>query len=249
MTAELGRTSAGAEERQTSTAAEGSRRMRAVRWVVGGLLAAKLAALALSVLGGDGLVRRAVAADDGSPAPSLAVVKPKGERAPTRAEDGSGADGLTTSGTSGARSERARSAADVAAMLEELTRRQAELERREQAVAAREQRLALYEKDVAEKIAQLEQVGKSLKEDLKKSAAASDEAAASLAKVYGAMKPAEAAPLLDQLDEATALRILTRMKEKQVGEILPLMTRERAIVLTRSLAGRATASAPASPKS
>src|SRR5690606_36638124 len=136
------------------------------------------------------------------------------------------------------RRERA-SAADLKAMLEELTRRQAEIEQREKAVAAREEKLALYEKDVTEKIAQLEQVGKSLKDELKRSNSASDEAAASLAKVYGAMKPSEAAPILDQLDEATALRILTRMKEKQVGEILPLMTRERAIVLTRSLAGRA----------
>jgi flagellar motility protein MotE (MotC chaperone) len=132
-------------------------------------------------------------------------------------------------------------------MLEELSRRQAELDQREKTVAAREQKLALYEKDVTDKIAQLEQVGKQLKDELKKTSAASDEAAASLAKVYGAMKPNEAAPILDQLDEATALRILTRMKEKQVGEILPLMTRDRAIVLTRSLAGRAMP-APTTPK-
>ncbi|MBY0277109.1 hypothetical protein K2Z84_17385, partial [Candidatus Binatia bacterium] len=147
----------------------------------------------------------------------------------------------------GDRKDRA-SAADLKSMLEELSRRQAELDRREKAVAAREEKLALYEKDVTEKIAQLEQVGKTLKAELKKSNAASDEAAASLAKVYGAMKPAEAAPILDQLDEATALRILTRMKEKQVGEILPLMTRDRAIVLTRSLAGR-TMPAATTPKS
>jgi len=34
------------------------------------------------------------------------------------------------------------------------------------------------------------------------------------------------------------LTIFGRMKEKQIGEILPLMSRDKAIVLTRSLAER-----------
>lgn len=215
-------------------------RTRGLRWIVAVLAALKLAAISVSWLGVDAPVAApAIAADAPAPpaeaAPALAV-KP-----PPVSDAASGEKG------SGDRKERA-SAADLKSMLEELSRRQAELDRREKAVAAREEKLALYEKDVTDKIAQLEQVGKTLKDELKKSNAASDEAAASLAKVYGAMKPAEAAPILDQLDEATALRILTRMKEKQVGEILPLMTRDRAIVLTRSLAGR-TMPATTTPKS
>ena len=216
-------------------------RSRGLRWVVAALAASKLAAMGVSWVGGT------LPAESTSPA--LAADPPAAPEAPALAvkpPPAAPADEETTA-AKGDRKERA-SAADLKSMLEELSRRQAELDRREKTVAAREEKLALYEKDVTDKIAQLEQVGKTLKAELQKSNAASDEAAASLAKVYGAMKPAEAAPILDQLDEATALRILTRMKEKQVGEILPLMTRDRAIVLTRSLAGR-TMPATTTPKS
>jgi flagellar motility protein MotE (MotC chaperone) len=205
-----------------------------VRWGIGALLVAKLVTL-LVPWGADSVgAARTALAEDAPAAPALAVVKP-----PVVAEG-------PTAGARDARSPAGASAAggEVKSMLEALSRRQAELDQREKTLAAREEKLALYEKDVTEKIVQLEQVGNTLKEELKRSTSASDEAAQSLAKVYGAMKPAEAAPILDQLDEATTLRILTRMKEKQVGEILPLMTRERAIVLTRSLAGRVMAPAP-----
>jgi flagellar motility protein MotE (MotC chaperone) len=43
---------------------------------------------------------------------------------------------------------------------------------------------------------------------------------------------------LDRLDEANVLTIFHHMKEKQVGEILPLMTREHAIALTQALVAR-----------
>ena len=196
-----------------------------IRWGIAVVLVAKVGATALLPWQTDGVgsTRTALAADPAGPA--LAVVKPPGATEAVAA----GHDGRTAGVAAGG---------DVKSMLEALARRQRELDQREKTLAEREDKLALYEKDVTEKIVQLEQVGKTLKEDLKRTSSATDEAAASLAKVYGAMKPSEAAPILDQLDEATALRILTRMKEKQVGEILPLMTRDRAIGLTRSLAGR-----------
>ena len=207
-------------------------RPRWLRWAIALAIVLKLVAFASTGGGGPAAVGSALAEDAPEAAPALAVVKPPASGSPVEGGAGSGSPAAT----------------DVKSMLESLSRRQAELDQREKVLAAREEKLALYEKDVTEKIAQLEQVGKTLKDELKQTHAASDEAAASLAKVYGAMKPAEAAPILDQLDEATALRILTRMKEKQVGEILPLMTRERAIGLTRSLAGRAPSPEAAKPR-
>lgn len=203
---------------------------RGVRWAIGLALGLKLAALLATGHGSP--VASALAEDAPAAAPALAGVKPRAVES-----TGEHAKGAAHA-----------SATDVKALLESLSRRQAELDQREKTLAAREEKLALYEKDVTEKIAHLEQVGKTLKDELKRTHSATDEAAASLAKVYGAMKPSEAAPILDQLDEATALRILTRMKEKQVGEILPLMTRERAIGLTRSLAGRTPAGEAAKPR-
>jgi flagellar motility protein MotE (MotC chaperone) len=127
---------------------------------------------------------------------------------------------------------------DVRALLDAIKSRQAELDAREREIAGREERLALYEKDVTAKVAGLEEIEKRLSTRAKAASQAVDAAAESLAKIYGTMKPESAAPILDRLDDPTVLTIFRRMKEKQVGEILPLMTRERAIKLTQALAER-----------
>ncbi len=128
---------------------------------------------------------------------------------------------------------------DVRALIDAITRRQAELDARERELAAREERLKLFEQDVTAKVASLEEIEKRLQVRSKSASAALDAAGESLAKVYGAMKPGEAAPLLERLDEATVLTIFTKMKEKQIGEILPLMSKEKAITLTQALASSA----------
>jgi flagellar motility protein MotE (MotC chaperone) len=125
---------------------------------------------------------------------------------------------------------------DVRALLGALEKRQAELEARARELDGREERLALYEKDVIAKVASLEEIEKRLSARAKAATQAVDAAAESLAKIYGTMKPESAAPILDRLYDPTVLTIFRRMKEKQVGEILPLMTRERAIALTQALA-------------
>jgi flagellar motility protein MotE (MotC chaperone) len=134
------------------------------------------------------------------------------------------------------RSGGATAGADVRELLGAVERRQAELEARARELDQRAERLAVLEQDVTAKIAALEAVEKRLAGAAKTRQASDEEAAASLAKIYGAMKPAEAAPILDQLDDATVLTIFARMKEKQIGEILPLMSRQRAIVLTQAIA-------------
>ncbi|MCC6764873.1 MAG: hypothetical protein IT293_09440 [Deltaproteobacteria bacterium] len=127
---------------------------------------------------------------------------------------------------------------DVRTLLEALEKRQSELEAREREVASKEERLARYEKDVVAKVASLEEIEKRLSARAKAASQAVDASAESLAKIYGTMKPEAAAPILDRLDAPTVLTIFRRMKEKQVGEILPLMSRERAIALTQALAER-----------
>jgi flagellar motility protein MotE (MotC chaperone) len=125
---------------------------------------------------------------------------------------------------------------DVRALVDAIARRQTELDGREREIVAREERLRVYEQDVVAKIASLEEIEKRLQARAKAATATVDAAAESLAKVYGAMKPADAAPILERLDEPTVLTIFGRMKEKQIGEILPLMSKEKAIALTQALA-------------
>ncbi|MBI3768933.1 MAG: hypothetical protein HY271_10630 [Deltaproteobacteria bacterium] len=125
---------------------------------------------------------------------------------------------------------------EARALVDAIARRQAELDDRERGLAAREERLRVFEQDVVAKVASLEEIEKRLQGRAKAASAAVDAASESLAKVYGAMKPADAAPILERLDEATVLSIFGRMKEKQIGEILPLMTKDKAIALTHALA-------------
>ena len=127
----------------------------------------------------------------------------------------------------------------VRTLIEGITRRQAELDARARELDAREEHLKVYEQDVTAKIASLEEIEKRLQARAKAASAAIDAAAESLAKVYGAMKPADAAPILERLDEPTVLTIFGRMKEKQIGDILPLMSKEKAISLTQALAASA----------
>ena len=92
----------------------------------------------------------------------------------------------------------------------------------------RSKRLDTREEDIAKR--DKEYVDKSGKKD----SAQLDQ----LANVYGSMAPQEAAKLIEQLDVTIALPLLQRMPEKRMGLILPMMSAERALVITRLLSGQ-----------
>jgi flagellar motility protein MotE (MotC chaperone) len=172
------------------------------------------------------------------PASKAPAAPAAADKSPAGSETNPGAM-LASANVKSARSDApAAKSLEARSLLDAVARRQAELDAREEELNNRDERLKLFEKDVTTKIAALEEIEKRLAPRVKASNAAGDSAAESLAKVYGAMKASEAAPILEQLDEATVLRIFGRMKEKQLGEILPLMNRDKAIGLTRSLADR-----------
>ena len=142
--------------------------------------------------------------------------------------------------TSAARAEKAASgAARVAPELFERSRgfrellaavgqRGQDLDRREQAVAAREAALNALAATLGEQVAKLEPAE-----------GAADERRSCgpmVTRVYQTMKPEDAAPIIDRLDDATATSIFGCMKERQVGAILALLSRERAVALTKALA-------------
>lgn len=58
-----------------------------------------------------------------------------------------------------------------------------------------------------------------------------------LSKVYSSMNPEEAAKLIEQLDSSIALSLIERMPEKRIGQILALMSAEKALSITRMLTG------------
>ena len=115
-------------------------------------------------------------------------------------------------------------------LLEAVRQRGEELDRREQALATREAAVKAMEQALAETAGRVEGGG----------APAGETAGCGVAvtKIYQSMRPEEAAPIIDRLDDATATRIFGCMREKQVGAILGAMNRERAVAVTKALAGR-----------
>jgi len=127
-------------------------------------------------------------------------------------------------------------------LLEAVRQRGAELDRREQTVAAREAALKTLEQTLGAEVARLEGVGAprgGVGGEAAAGVAGERGGACSVAvtKVYQSMKAEEAAPILDRLDDATVKGIFGCMKEKQIGAILAVMSRDRAAALTRALAG------------
>lgn len=104
-----------------------------------------------------------------------------------------------------------------------------ELDRRERDLAAREAALRILERIGAEEAMRAEPAGATVRGDVANGGPA-------LAKIYQGMRPEDAAPIIDRLDDATARAILAGMRERQVGAILAAMSRERAVVLTKLLA-------------
>jgi len=123
-------------------------------------------------------------------------------------------------------------------LLDAVRQRGQELDEREQAVKARAAAVDALEKTVAEEVARLEALvgGKGAPAPAAEAPAAAG-VAADITKIYESMKAEEAAPILDRLDDATATAILGRMKQKQIGAILAAMNRDRAVALTKALAG------------
>ena len=106
-------------------------------------------------------------------------------------------------------------------------------------LGAKEEELAEWERQLARRekeIASREQVAENLMARLtaEKDSMASKRVS-QLAKVYEAMRPEEVAPILEALDEATAIRILMKIKQRQAGKILGALTLERAATFSRKI--------------
>jgi flagellar motility protein MotE (MotC chaperone) len=121
-------------------------------------------------------------------------------------------------------------------LLEAVRQRGTELDERAQAVATRETAMKALEKTLGDEIARLEGLSKTIAGRDAGPGGNGAAAGPALTKVYESMKPDEAGPIFDRLDDTTVKGILRRMKERQVGAILAAMSRDRAVALTKALA-------------
>ncbi len=97
------------------------------------------------------------------------------------------------------------------------------LQHEKEKLLALEQKLAVEEKIIDQTKLKLEEVIVQLRTEQKIYNEAKEKSARKLAKMYEAMKPNKAAPILSSLDMEIILEIITRMKEKQAAKILSYM--------------------------
>lgn len=123
-------------------------------------------------------------------------------------------------------------------LMEMIEKKNRELKKRETGLLLREKNLELLEQKVRADLKKIEdalirseeQVG--IKRDL------IEKNIISLVKIYSAMKPQEASTLLENLDQAIAIQIISRMKSKVAGKIMGKMDTRVAKNISESIAGK-----------
>lgn len=123
-------------------------------------------------------------------------------------------------------------------VLTALDHRRAELEERSSRLDDREMELGARDQALAVKLVELKELTDRLRTDRDRSDKQKNGQLDQLANVYGSMNPPEAAQLLGQLDVTVALSLIERMPEKRIGQILALMSPERALKITNLLSER-----------
>ena len=121
-------------------------------------------------------------------------------------------------------------------VLIELRARRAAIEAKERGLAAREAVLSAAERRIGERVEQLTALQTRLEELDANRRERDDQNWRGLVKTYEAMKPREAAAILNELDTPVLLQIIDRMKEARASQILAAMLPDRARAATLQLA-------------
>lgn len=142
--------------------------------------------------------------------------------------------------------ERAFSDSEIEA-LQQLAKRRGELDTRETQIAEKEALLRAAEKEVANKVDELNKLKGEIESLLNKQTNMEEERISSLVKIYEGMKPKEAATIFNTLDLDILLPVISRMSERKSSPILASMDPEKARIVTIKLAVERKLPDPAGP--
>lgn len=122
------------------------------------------------------------------------------------------------------------------AMLRAIEQRKGELDKRAHELELKEERLRIMEQEVSQMLKKYSEVRQALEEKEKNKKQEDEKVVGRLAKMYEAMPPEQAAARIEQLDEALALTLLGKIKEKSAAQILTGLNPSKAAKLTEKLA-------------
>ena len=123
-------------------------------------------------------------------------------------------------------------------MLQNLKQRREELDARERELDLRAQLLQVTQKQIDDRIKELQSVQATIDGLLVKYDAQEEAKIQSLVKVYETMKPKEAATIFNTLQMPVLIELAQRIKERTMAPILAAMDPPAAKVLTVELATR-----------
>ncbi len=123
-------------------------------------------------------------------------------------------------------------------VLLDLDQQRIEMERRTQALELREKLVDLMEQRLNARVAELKTLQGELEKLLGNVSGKDDKELDQLALIYGNMKPPVAAGVLNRLDNAIVLDVITRMPAKKSGKIMEAIDPAKARVLSEMMAAR-----------
>ncbi len=112
------------------------------------------------------------------------------------------------------------------------------IERLRRDLLLEEKRLEKTRDEIGERIAALKKIRAQVAKDMARYHSEREKEMNHLVKIYEAMSPEEAGPLVDQLTQEISVELLFRMKDKKAGRILEFVDEGRAVSITEALARR-----------
>lgn len=122
--------------------------------------------------------------------------------------------------------------------LEFLIQQKAEFEKEKKRIAKKRAELLAIQDDINNKIATLTKLRDDIRAEKDKKQAEEEQQFKHLIKVYSAMKPQNAAELIEKLDIKLAVELLSKMKGDDVGKILSFVKIEKAAKISEGLVNR-----------
>jgi len=122
--------------------------------------------------------------------------------------------------------------------LSALQQRENEIRKKEEQLKEKEEQLSKLEKEVEQKVNGLLAIQKQILASQNEKQDVQNAKVRGLAKIYGTMKPKEAAKLMENLDDKLVMSIISTMTPDQAASILALMEIKKAAKISEALSGR-----------
>ena len=119
-----------------------------------------------------------------------------------------------------------------------LLKRKAELQEEEEDLSKKRAELMAIQDEINNKITILTELRNEIVAEMAKKKIVAEKNLRHLIKAYSAMKPQKAASLIEKLDMAFAIELLSKMKGGAVGNILSFVDTEKAARISEQLAKR-----------